>query len=57
MLRVGLNIIDEHGVYSEKNISLKLKNISKWKAEFSKFRKAIPKEWFTKLNEKSSIKT
>ena len=51
------DIIDENGVFSEKIISLKLKNKSNWIAEFSRLRKAIPKEWLKILNEECSIKT
>ena len=51
------DITDENGRVSQYYLIEKLKNKINFFSEFSRLKKAIPKEWYVQLSEEKSVKT
>jgi predicted ATPase len=51
------DITDENGRVSQDYLIEKLKNKIIFFSEFSRLKKAIPKEWYVQLSEEKSVKT
>ena len=51
------DITDENGRVSQDYLIEKLKNKINFFSEFSRLKKAIPKEWYVQLSEEKSVKT
>ena len=51
------DITDETGRVSQDYLIEKLKNKIYFFSEFSRLKKAIPKEWYVQLSEEKSVKT
>ena len=51
------DITDENGRVSQDYLIEKLKNNFFFFSEFSRLKKAIPKEWYVQLSEEKSVKT
>jgi hypothetical protein len=51
------DITDENGRVSQDYLIEKLKNKIILFSEFSRLKKAIPKEWYVQLSEEKSVKT
>jgi hypothetical protein len=55
---LGYNdITDENGRVSQDYLIEKLKNKINFFGEFSRLKRAIPKEWYVQLSEEKSVKT
>jgi hypothetical protein len=51
------DITDENGRVSQDYLIEKLKNKINFFGEFSRLKRAIPKEWYVQLSEEKSVKT